>query len=61
MCNAKKRQLALQLASVAAYTRPPLLLLSEPSDAHQTCGDLEAPPQGRALQQLDYSPSLAFS
>ena len=29
MCNVKQRQLALQLASVAACTRPPLLLLSE--------------------------------
>ena len=56
VCNVKKMQLALQLAFVAACTRPPLLLLSEPPDAHQTRADLYAPFHSRALKKLDFNP-----
>ena len=56
MCNVKKRQLALQLAFVASCTRPQLLLLSEPPDAHQTRTDVYAPPHSRALKKLNFNP-----
>ena len=58
MCNVKKRQLALQLASVAACTRPPLLLLSEHPDAHQTRAYLYASPQPCAEAAEQHPPLL---
>ena len=58
MCNVKSRQLAFQLASAAACTRPPLLLLSEHPDAHQTRAYLYASPQPCAEAAEQHPPLL---